>query len=121
MFIIEAYMANRITLASDHRDSHGEVITKEVLEMMAETVNGQRKVRWGVEHKRQLPPMGRAEDAKVEEKDGHHYLTVRQVKYDVYETVNWNEDLVKASFSKDQSPFVEPEFDPLSNSKLLID
>ena len=114
-------MEDRVVIASNHRDSHNEIITKEALDMMAETANGPRKVRWGVEHKRQLPPLGRAEDAKVEEREGYYYLTVRQVEYDTYEPVAWNSDLIKASFSDDQSPFVEPEFEPPSRLELSID
>ena len=71
-------MEDRVIIASNHRDSHGEVITKGALDNMAETINGPRKVRWTIEHKRQLPPLGKAAEARVEEKEGYYYSTVNK-------------------------------------------
>lgn len=68
-----------------------------------------------------MPPLGKAVEARIEEKEGYCYLTIRQVEYDVYEQIDWNNDFIKASFLEDQSPFVEPEFDPPSELELSID
>jgi len=114
-------MASRITIASDHVDLHGDRMSKDALESMVAIVNGERKVRWGIDHQRDLPPFGRIANAILEEIEGHFYVTVEQIEYDTYEDVDWNNDLLKASFSTNQCPFNEPDFDIPAKFTVSID
>lgn len=100
-------MGNRIIISSDHVDSHNEVMTKEALESGAKIINGDRCVKWTVEHKRDIPPLGKIDDAEVIEKDGHFYLTANEVEYDTYEEIPWDKNLIKASCSTNSKPFNE--------------
>jgi len=114
-------MDDRIIMASDHEDSHGDIITESALQGMANTVNGERCVRWTVEHKRNIPPLGKIVDAEVVKEYGHNYLTVEQMKYDVYEELSWNRNLIKASCKTDNRPFVEVNFTPPKKLALEVD
>ncbi|WKN30319.1 hypothetical protein PZB74_15245 [Porifericola rhodea] len=114
-------MTNRIVLSSDHVDSHGDVMTKAALESVAKIINGDRKVRCTVDHKRDLPSWGKLINARVEEIDGHYYLTAEQIEYDIYEDVDWNKDLIKASCSHNEQPFNDPDFDIPASLELSAD
>jgi len=96
-------------------------MTKLALESGAEIINGERKVRMGVQHKKDLPPLGKIINARVEESDGHYYLVAEQFEYDTYEDVSWNKDLVKASSSVDNHPFNEPDFDVPEKLEITVD
>lgn len=114
-------MSKRVIISSDHIDRHGDLLTKEALESGAKIINGDRKVRWSVEHKRDLPPLGKIINAKVENLNDHYYLTVEQIKYDIYENVEWHQDLVKASCSEDNNPLNEPNFEVPDKLKVSLD
>ncbi|SDJ84831.1 hypothetical protein SAMN05421823_101249 [Catalinimonas alkaloidigena] len=111
----------RVVISSDHVDSQGDLITKQGLESAADIINGDRKVRYSVEHMTGLPPLGKIVNAEVIESEGHHYLTVEMLKYDVYEEIEWDKDLVKASCSSNDQPLNEPDFDISSQIKVSLD
>lgn len=102
-------MTERIIISSDHVDKHGDIMTKEALESGAKIINGDRCVKLSIDHKREVPPIGKIADAEVIEKDGHFYLTARQIYFDKYEEISWNSNLVRASCSSNNKPFNEPK------------
>lgn len=100
----------RIVLSSTHTDSHGDQMSLQALQQMAEIINGEIKVRHGVDHNREFPPIGRLGNAEIVEKEGAFYLTAVHVPYDKIENVDWDKDLVFESFN-DPAPFTEVKRD----------
>lgn len=100
----------QIVLSSTHVDQHGQMMTKEVLEMGAETINSGRRPRIGVEHDMTLPPLGRISNAEViHGEDGAFYLVAFQEFFDSAEeiTLNDGEVVIKEFFSTGGTPFAE--------------
>jgi len=114
-------MNDKIIISSDNIDKHGDLMSKEALESGAKTINGEKCVKWTIEHKRDIPPLGKIIDGEVIEKNGHYFLTARTIKYDSYEEVLWDNNLVKASFTTNKKPFNEPVLDTLEKLKIEVD
>ena len=112
-------MANRLVISSDHVDRHGDRISKEALESAAQIINGERSVKLSIDHKREMPPIGKIGDALVEKKDDHFYLTAREILFDILEEIPWNSNLLKASCTDNKKPFNEPNFE--IPEKLIVD
>jgi hypothetical protein len=93
-------MGHRIIISSTHLDMHGEVVTKEALEKAAIDINSEKKARWTIDHKRELPPLGRIDNAEVIQKDDHYFLIVEPLKYEVISNVEWDKDLRMESFGQ---------------------
>ncbi len=106
----------KITLSSTHIDSHGMMMTKSALESGLEFINGNRKVRMGLEHDMTLPPLGRINDAQViRGVDDEYYLTAYQEFFDKRElvTLETGETLISESFNEGGTPFTEAkEYEP---------
>ncbi|HRW97867.1 MAG: hypothetical protein H6568_11825 [Lewinellaceae bacterium] len=100
----------QIVLSSTHVDRHGEMMTKEALEMGAETINSGRRPRIGVEHDMTLPPLGRISNAEViQGEDGEYYLVAYQEFFDSAEELELadGEIVVREYFSTGGTPFAE--------------
>ena len=55
---------NRAIVSTNHIDNHGDQISIEVLEQMVHLINdSQQRIRLGTDHRRDLPPKGRLENA----------------------------------------------------------
>ncbi|MEM6641830.1 MAG: hypothetical protein AAF616_02525 [Bacteroidota bacterium] len=100
----------QIVLSTTHFDRHGEMMTKEALEMGAETINSGRRPRIGVEHDMTLPPLGRISNAEViQGEDGEYYLVAYQEFFDSAEEIKLDdgEIVVREYFSIGGTPFAE--------------
>ena len=86
------------------------MMTKEALEMGAETINSGRRPRIGVEHDMTLPPLGRISNAEViQGEDGEYYLVAYQEFFDSAEELELadGEIVVREYFSTGGTPFAE--------------
>lgn len=114
----------KITLSSTHLDSQGYMMTIEALESMLPYLNGQRKVRLGLEHIRTFPPFGVIMNGEIiQGNDNHFYLTVESVYFDK-ETILTFEDgteLLKESFSDGNFPFIECKPEIVSRIQVSTD
>ncbi len=111
---------SKYILSTTHLDSHGERVTLEELRDMAEVINSNNKVRWGIDHNREFPPLGRFENAELYESNGEHYLSAETLSYDSIEDVDWNKDLVFESFIN-PAPFAEVERDEVEVIEIKVD
>jgi len=85
-------------------------MTKEALEGAIPQINGNRKIRVGIEHNRTAPPFGIVTNAELEQrKDEHYYLNAETWYFDKQEIINLNDGtvLIKESFSEGIYPFIE--------------
>lgn len=115
--------SQRYVLSSSNIDKHGHVMTKEALESSLKFINGKRKARLGLDHNRNFPPMGRINNGEVIEKDGVFYLVADQEYFDISKTAILENglELIEMSFSDENFPFTECEFEPTETIEIQID
>ncbi|WP_281979323.1 hypothetical protein [Tenacibaculum mesophilum] len=115
--------SQRYVLSSSNIDKHGHIITKEALESSLKFINGERKPRLGLDHNRNFPPMGRINNGEVIEKDGAFYLVADQEYFDVSKSATLENglELIEMSFSDENFPFIECEFEPIETIEVQID
>jgi len=76
------------------------MMTKGALEQMVSSINdNESRVRMGVDHRRDFPPMGRLENAELVEKDGYFYVEADYITFEKSEPVAWNKNLVTEYFN----------------------
>lgn len=102
---------HRGILSSTHVDSHGDAISIDVLKHMEETINQDcRKIRMGVDHRKDFPPRGCIENASLLRKGDDYVLEADLCEFDNIETLAWDNTLIKESFiDKDSFLFAEVE------------
>ncbi|OIQ97497.1 hypothetical protein GALL_205070 [mine drainage metagenome] len=111
----------RAIIASSHVDSHREMLTKEALEKIVETINSKdKRVRMGVDHRRDFPPKGRLENAELIETDGYFSVMADFCEYENSKLVEWNDDLIIEYFD-DAFQFVEVETKEPSETSISLD
>jgi hypothetical protein len=111
----------RAIISSSHIDSHGEMMTKEVLEQMVSSINCTDKmIRFGVDHRRDFPPRGRLENAELIENEGCFYVEADFVEYENSETVAWNSNFIIEYFDN-SFQFAEVELEENMDTTILID
>jgi hypothetical protein len=94
-------MGDKIIVASNHRDSHGFVMTEQALSGMVEQINGELKIPMLMNHRRELPPLGRHGNAQLLKDGSTVYVTAEIEEYaDREEVVLDDKNLVKESFRK---------------------
>lgn len=98
-------MNNKVILTSNVVDKHGDMMTKDALKSMANSINGSTSVKSTIDHKRDLPPQGKIANAEIIEKEGVFYLIAEDLYYDTYEDLDWDHNLIIASCSEDKRPF----------------
>jgi hypothetical protein len=113
-------MAKRIIMSSDHIDSQGFKMTKQALEGGAEQINGDKKLPYTVNHKRELPPIGRMVDVLVEEKEGHIYLTAEPQLYQHRKELDWDETLLIEYFDE-PALFINSHENELNQTQISLD
>lgn len=116
--------STRIVMSSTHMDKHGTVMTKEALESALKFINGNRKPRLGLEHNQTIPPLGRINNGEViQGKDGAYYLVADQEYFDTQESVTLSSGLklIRESFSEENFPFAECQFELKEKIEILYD
>jgi hypothetical protein len=114
----------KITVSSTHLDSQGDVMTKQALESMLPFLNGDRKVRLGLEHIRTFPPFGVIANGEIIQGDDEHFYLVAESAYFDKRVMLILEDgteLVKEYFSEGRFPFVECKAEPTSGVHFSTD
>lgn len=114
----------RYVISTTHVDSQGYRMAKSALESALPQLNGQRKIRLGLEHIRTFPPFGVMMNGEVfQGEDGHYYLAADSVYFDRQEFLNLEDGtkLVKESFSEGVHPFVECELDEANQIHISTD
>lgn len=105
---------NRVVISSNHVDRHGDLMTKEALQQMVDTINNnESRVRMGVDHRRDFPPRGRLENAELVERDNHIYVEADYCEFEKSEVVPWNNNYIKEYFDS------EFQFAEVDNSESL--
>lgn len=116
--------SQRFVMSSSHVDKHGTVMTKEALESALKFINGKRKPRLGLDHNQTFPPLGRINNGEViQGEDGAYYLVADQEYFDTVESLTLQNglELIRESFTDENFPFVECEFESCEKIEILYD
>jgi len=104
-------------MSTTHTDSHQESMSLEDLKKMEESINSDKKLRWGLDHNRLFPPLGRLKNASITKKDEHYYLEADYQCYEKQKDIEWDNSLVMETF---QDPYSFIEVEKEHNSELMI-
>jgi hypothetical protein len=113
-----------IVLSSTHLDSQNQMMTKGALEGALSYLNGERRVKMGVEHIRTIPPMGAIINGKlVQGKDNAYYLTGEQIYFDKAErgVLADGTVLIKESFKRGNKPFWDSQIEDIHTLSISTD
>jgi hypothetical protein len=110
-------------LSSSNVDKHGHIMTEQALKNSLKYINGKRKPRLGLDHNRSFPPMGRINNGEVIEKDGIYYLIADQEYFEISKSITLSNglELIEMSFSDENFPFIESEFEQIEMIEIQID
>jgi hypothetical protein len=96
-------------------------MTKEALDGAATQINGIRKLPWTMNHRRELPPLGRMEDGRIEQKGNLVLLTAQPINFQHRQTIPWEDStLIMESFDK-EAPFLSRHDDTISGISISLD
>lgn len=114
-------MAERIIMSSNSVDSHGDVMTKEALEGAVYQINGARKLHWNMNHRRELPPLGRIVDARIETKGEVVLLTAAPEQFQHRTLIDVEgSNLILESFSE-EIPFISRYNEKMDGLSISLD
>jgi hypothetical protein len=113
-----------IILSSTHLDSQGYMMTKEALEGSLKFLNGNRRVKLGVEHIRSFPPFGAIVNGKiVQGKDDAFYLIGEAKYFDSLKTTTLEDGtvLLKECFKEGNKAFWESQVEEITKLEISTD
>ncbi len=113
-----------LVLSSTHLDSQGCVMTKEALDSGLLYLNGERRVKLGIEHIRTFPPMGAIiNGAVVQGNDQAYYLIGESIYFDKIEQAVLEDGtvLMKESFKKGNKPFWDSKIEEIGIISISTD
>lgn len=87
-------MSKKFVISSSLKDSHGVNFTKTMLEEGVASINGEKKMRYLVNHRREYPLLGCLDNAEVIEKDNVYLLMTEAIMYTQKEEVYWDTELI---------------------------
>jgi hypothetical protein len=94
-------MGDKIVFASNHIDKHRHVMTEEALQSMVTQINGDKKIPMLMNHRRELPPLGRHGNAELLKEKASIYVVAEIEEYQSREEINIEgSQLVKESFNE---------------------
>lgn len=88
-------MGEKIILATSKVDKHNDILTKEGMEKSLTSLTGERRLRWLINHRRDLPPLGYISNFSIQEDNSSvSYLIGETFHYDQRQAVEWDNTLI---------------------------
>ena len=91
-------MSNKVVVSSTQKDLHGDTLSLEHLKKGVETINGDKKMRMLIDHRRDLPPIGYWTNGELEEQNEVYLLKAEPILYKSREIITGNTVLIKEAF-----------------------
>lgn len=113
-------MSNKVTVSSTQKDLHGDTLSLEHLKKGVDTINGEKKMRMLINHRRDLPPIGYWTNGELEEKSDVYLLKAEPIPYKSRETLTGKTILIKETFETSIS-FIERPYDEEQPITLTFD
>lgn len=112
-------MSNKVTISSSQRDLHGDTHSVDMLKKGVESINGCKKMRMLIDHRRDLPPIGYWDNAELEEQKDVFLLKAEPILYQKKEIIG-NTALIKETFEKSVT-FIERPYEENQPVTLTFD
>ena len=91
-------MSNKVIVSSTQKDLHGDTFSLEHLKKGVETINGDKKMRMLINHRRDLPPIGYWTNGELDEQNEVYLLKAEPILYKSREIIAGNTVLIKETF-----------------------
>ncbi|WP_276360196.1 hypothetical protein [Daejeonella sp. H1SJ63] len=87
-------MGEKVIIRSATVDRHGDYIPLQHLEDYVNTVNGNQKLRYLINHRRDLPPIGYFDNAEIQLQSNLYHVLVEPIAFHNKTIVSWNNSLI---------------------------
>lgn len=93
-------MKKKVIIRSSNVDRHGDYISLEQLKQYVETVNGDMKMRYLANHRRDIPPIGYLDNSEIiQERDVYHIIA-EPIEFSSRRIPDWDENLIIEEVSR---------------------
>jgi len=113
-------MGEKLIIRSSTADKHGDFIPLEQMKSYVETVNGEQKLRYLANHRRDLPPLGFLDNAEIQQKENVYHTLVEPIVFANRTEVDWDENLL-CEDSGQTVTFIKRDFDDLKKLRVTMD
>ncbi|ALR29291.1 hypothetical protein ATE47_01525 [Chryseobacterium sp. IHB B 17019] len=86
-------MSEKVIIRSATIDLHGDYIPLKMLQDYVVAINGNTKMRYLANHRRDIPPIGYFDNAEIREKEGIHHVLVEPILYKNRTVIPWDNKL----------------------------
>ena len=93
-------MSDKVTISSSSKDLHGDTNSFDLLTKGVEIINGAKKMRMLINHRRDLPPIGYWDNAELDEENFVYLLKAEPIPYSKKEIIMSKSTLIKESFDR---------------------
>ncbi|TCD03221.1 hypothetical protein [Pedobacter psychroterrae] len=87
-------MGEKLTIRSATVDKNGDYVALEQMQEYVNTVNGERKLRYLANHRRDLPPVGYISNAEIRQIENIYHALAEPVVFINREQVSWDQSLL---------------------------
>jgi hypothetical protein len=87
-------MSEKFILSSSNKDLHGINFSRTMLEEGVLRINGQQKMRYLVNHRREYPLLGYIDNAELIEREDTYLLIAERILYSKKENIDWDSELL---------------------------
>ncbi|STD05126.1 hypothetical protein [Elizabethkingia anophelis] len=101
-------MSDKFIIRSATIDHHGDYTSLNVLENTLIQLNGEEKIRYLVNHRRDIPPVGYFDNAEIKEVNSVHHLFMEPIAFQNRTSISWDSNLLSEDGGK-QISFIKKE------------
>jgi len=87
-------MAEKVVVRSHTVDKHGDYVPLNIMKDYVHVVNGKNKMRYLVNHRRDLPPLGYWDNAEIKEIGPILNAIAEPIRFINRSIIDWNKDLI---------------------------
>ena len=87
-------MSEKVIIRSSTIDRHGDYVPLKQMKQFVDSVNGEFKMRYLVNHRRDLPPVGYFDHGEILKRDNVYHLMVEPINFLERKNIDWNSDLI---------------------------
>ncbi|MDV3674249.1 hypothetical protein CMU30_06885 [Elizabethkingia anophelis] len=105
-------MSEKFIIRSATIDHHGDYTSLNVLENTLIQLNGEEKIRYLVNHRRDIPPVGYFDNGEIKEVNSVHHLFMEPIAFQNRTSISWDSTLLSEDGGKYIS-FIKKEYNDL--------
>lgn len=93
-------MREKFIISSATVDRHGDYIPLEILQKSLNKLNGHKKMRYLVNHRRDIPPIGYFDNGEIQEINKIHHLLMEPIVFQNRISISWDSNLLSEDGGK---------------------